>query len=158
MKSNKYLTIGLLTGFIVGGCIGVLAWAFLQNLFAIPICASIGMLIGIVIGTVIDYEKTSKEIDKIEIVYKHSCRICLCDGIRVSQICISKKEGHFFPAFSMLCIEAGESFPEISTDRISFILGRGKKGQRISCGSRALLPSTVLPGRNRGRCARPVRP
>ena len=52
MKSNKYLTIGLLTGFIVGGCIGVLAWAFLQNLFAIPICASIGMLIGIVIGTV----------------------------------------------------------------------------------------------------------
>ena len=33
MKSNKYLTIGLLTGFIVGGCIGVLAWAFLQNLF-----------------------------------------------------------------------------------------------------------------------------
>ena len=34
MKSNKYLTIGLLTGFIVGGCIGVLAWAFLQNLFA----------------------------------------------------------------------------------------------------------------------------
>ena len=47
MKSNKYLTIGLLTGFIVGGCIGVLAWAFLQNLFAIPICASIGMLIGV---------------------------------------------------------------------------------------------------------------
>ena len=39
MKSNKYLTIGLLTGFIVGGCIGVLAWAFLQNLFAISICA-----------------------------------------------------------------------------------------------------------------------
>lgn len=51
MKSNKYLTIGLLTGFIVGGCIGVLAWAFLQNLFAISICAGIGMLIGIVIGT-----------------------------------------------------------------------------------------------------------
>lgn len=47
MKSNKYLTIGLLTGFIVGGCIGVLAWAFLQNLFAISICAGIGMLIGI---------------------------------------------------------------------------------------------------------------
>ena len=55
MKNNRYLTVGLLTGFIVGGCIGVLAWAFLQNLFAIPICASIGMLIGIVIGTVIDY-------------------------------------------------------------------------------------------------------
>lgn len=54
MKSNKYLTIGLLTGFIVGGCIGVLAWAFLQNLFAISICAGIGMLIGIVIGTLID--------------------------------------------------------------------------------------------------------
>ena len=59
MKSNKYLTIGLLTGFIVGGCIGVLAWAFLQNLFAISICAGIGMLIGIVIGTLIDYEKNA---------------------------------------------------------------------------------------------------
>ena len=55
MKSNKYLTIGLLTGFIVGGCIVVLAWAFLQNLFAISICAGIGMLIGIVIGTLIEY-------------------------------------------------------------------------------------------------------
>ena len=41
MKSNKYLTIGLLTGFIVGGCIGVLAWAFLQNLFAISILSLI---------------------------------------------------------------------------------------------------------------------
>ena len=45
MKSNKYLTIGLLTGFIVGGCIGVLAWAFLQNLFAISICAVIFVLL-----------------------------------------------------------------------------------------------------------------
>ncbi len=44
MKSNKYLTIGLLTGFIVGGCIGVLAWAFCK-IFAISICAGIGMLI-----------------------------------------------------------------------------------------------------------------
>ncbi len=61
MKNNRHLTIGLLTGFIVGGCIGVLAWAFLQNLFAIPICASIGMLIGIVIGTVIDYQKNHQE-------------------------------------------------------------------------------------------------
>ena len=61
MKSNKYLTIGLLTGFIVGGCMGVLGWAFLQNLFAIPICASIGMLIGIVIGTLIDYEKNNHQ-------------------------------------------------------------------------------------------------
>ena len=39
---------------------------FLLFLFAISICAGIGMLIGIVIGTVIDYEKTSKEIDKID--------------------------------------------------------------------------------------------
>ena len=61
MKSNKYLTIGLLTGFIVGGCIGVLAWVFLQNIFAIPICASIGILIGIVIGTLIDYEKNNHQ-------------------------------------------------------------------------------------------------
>lgn len=60
MKNNRYLTIGLLTGFIVGGCMGVLGWAFLQNLFAIPICAGIGMLIGIVIGTVIDYEKNQQ--------------------------------------------------------------------------------------------------
>ena len=35
----------------------VLAWAFLQNLFAISICAGIGMLIGIVIGTLIDVYK-----------------------------------------------------------------------------------------------------
>ena len=61
MKNNRYLTIGLLTGFIVGSCIGVLAWAFMQNLFALPICASIGMLIGIVIGTVIDYQKNHQE-------------------------------------------------------------------------------------------------
>lgn len=31
MKSNKYLTIGLLTGFIVGGCIGVLACVFVNK-------------------------------------------------------------------------------------------------------------------------------
>ena len=61
MKSNKYLTIGLLTGFIVGGCIGVLAWAFLQNLFSISNCACIGMLIGIVLGTLIDYEKNNHQ-------------------------------------------------------------------------------------------------
>lgn len=54
---HRCLTIGLLIGLIVGGCIGVLAWVFLQNLFAIPICASVGMLVGIVIGTLIDYEK-----------------------------------------------------------------------------------------------------
>ena len=61
MKNNGYLVIGLLTGFIVGGCIGVLAWVFFQNLFSIPICASIGTLIGIVIGTVIDYAKNNHE-------------------------------------------------------------------------------------------------
>ena len=60
-RLSVYLTIGLLTGFIVGGCIGVLAWAFLQNLFAISICAGIGMLIGIVIGTLIDYEKNNHQ-------------------------------------------------------------------------------------------------
>ena len=61
MKNNRYLTIGLLTGFIIGGCMGVLGWAFLQNLFASPICAGIGMLIGIVIGTLIDYGKNHQE-------------------------------------------------------------------------------------------------
>ena len=61
MKSNKYLTIGLLTGFIVGGCIGVLACAFLHTLFAISMCAGIGMWIGSVIGTLIDYEKNNHQ-------------------------------------------------------------------------------------------------
>lgn len=56
---HRYLTIGLLIGLIVGGCIGVLVWVFLKNLFAIPICASLGMLVGIVIGTLIDYEKNN---------------------------------------------------------------------------------------------------
>ena len=69
---NRKMLIGLCTYqnnvisvrnniFIVGGCIGVLAWAFLQNLFAISICAGIGMLIGIVIGTLIDYEKNNHQ-------------------------------------------------------------------------------------------------
>lgn len=59
-----------------------------------------------------------------------------------------KEEGHFFRVCSMLCIEAGESFPEMSGGWLSLILGRGKDGNRTSCGSRTLLPSTVLPGRN----------
>ena len=63
---HRYLTIGLLTGFIVGGCIGILAWVFFQNLFAIPICISVGMLIGIVIGTLIDYEKKVDCIMKLD--------------------------------------------------------------------------------------------
>ena len=61
MKCNKYFTIGLLTGFIVGGFIGVLAWSFLHIIFAISICAGIGLLIGIVIGTLIDYEKNNHQ-------------------------------------------------------------------------------------------------
>ncbi len=56
---HRYLTIGLLTGFIVGGCIGVLIWMFSQNLFAIPICAGVGMLVGTVTGTLIDYKKNN---------------------------------------------------------------------------------------------------
>lgn len=58
---HRYLTIGLITGFIAGGCIGVLVWMFSQNLFTIPICASVGMLVGIVIGTLIDYEKNNHQ-------------------------------------------------------------------------------------------------
>ena len=68
MKSNKYLTIGLLTGFIVGGCIGVLAWAFLQKSFCyFYLCRYRECLIGIVIGTLIDYEKKIiiREIEKM---------------------------------------------------------------------------------------------
>ena len=57
MKSNKYLTIGLLTGFIVGGCIGVLAWAFLQAFLFVQVSE----WIGIVIGTLIDYEKNNHQ-------------------------------------------------------------------------------------------------
>ena len=33
MKSNKYLTIGLLTGFIVGGCIGVVGMGVFAKSF-----------------------------------------------------------------------------------------------------------------------------
>ena len=73
------------------------------------------------------------------------------------EVTFFKKEGHFFRVCAMLCIEAGESFPEMSGDRTSLILGRGKKGNRTSCGPRALLPSTVLPGRNCRRCARQVK-
>ncbi len=58
---HRYLIIGLLAGFFVGGCIGVVVWVFLQNLFAIPICASAGILAGIVIGTLIDYEKNNHQ-------------------------------------------------------------------------------------------------
>ena len=42
-------------------CLGVLECAFLQNLFDISICAGIEMLIGIVIGTLIDYEKNNHQ-------------------------------------------------------------------------------------------------
>ena len=54
MKSNSYLTIGLLTVFIAGGFIVVLGWAFLQNLFAIPIYAGIDLLIVTIIGQLLD--------------------------------------------------------------------------------------------------------
>ena len=36
----------------------------------------------------------------------------------------------------------------MSSGRLSLILGRGKDGNRTSCGARALLPSRALPGRN----------
>ena len=36
----------------------------------------------------------------------------------------------------------------MSGGRLSLILGRGKDGNRTSCGARALLPSRALPGRN----------
>ena len=85
----------------------------------------------------------------VEIVYKHSCRICLCDGIRVSQIRISKKEGHFFPAFSMLCIEARESFPEIIYRPISLILGRGKRNSRYHAALKCFSLQRLRPGETR---------
>ena len=56
-KSYKYLTMFLLIGFIVGAFIGVLLWAFTHNVFSISIGAGLGMLIGIVIGATIDYQK-----------------------------------------------------------------------------------------------------
>lgn len=62
----KYLTIFLILGFITGAFIGILLWMFLQfNAgFSIAICAGFGILIGIVVGSVIDYENKKKEISR----------------------------------------------------------------------------------------------
>lgn len=61
-KNYKYLTIFLIIGFIVGACVGVYAWTiFNQNAgLSIAIGAGLGMLCGIVIGAVIDYENMNK--------------------------------------------------------------------------------------------------
>ena len=57
----KYLIVGLVTGFSAGTFIGILMWIFLHNVFCIGICPGIGMLSGIVAGTLIDYQKSNKE-------------------------------------------------------------------------------------------------
>lgn len=56
----KNLIVGLVTGFSSGAVIGILIWIFLHNMFGIGICSGIGMLIGIVAGTLIDYQKNNK--------------------------------------------------------------------------------------------------
>lgn len=56
----KYLIVGLVAGFSAGAIIGILIWIFLHNMFGIGICSGIGMLIGIVAGTLIDYQKNNK--------------------------------------------------------------------------------------------------
>ena len=63
MKNNnhKYLTMFLLVGFIVGAFIGVLLWAFMHNIFSIPIGTGLGMFIGIVVGATIDYQKNNQQ-------------------------------------------------------------------------------------------------
>ena len=65
-------------------------------------------------------------------------------------------QGHFFAHFTMLYIEAGESFPECPNGSPSLSRQRSRAGKK-SCGVQVLLPSTVLPGRNRRRCARQVK-
>ena len=57
---HKYLTICLSIGFSAGTFIGILIWIFLHNVSGIGICSGIGMLIGIVAGTLIDYQKNNK--------------------------------------------------------------------------------------------------
>ncbi|MCF0149370.1 MAG: hypothetical protein HUJ77_13365 [Clostridium sp.] len=53
----KYLTIFLILGFVMGAFIGILLWRVLNfnSGFSISTSAGFGMLIGIVIGSVIDY-------------------------------------------------------------------------------------------------------
>lgn len=60
-SNHKYLTMFLLIGFIVGAFIGVLLWDFMHNIFSIPIGAGLGMLIGIVVGATIDYQKNNQQ-------------------------------------------------------------------------------------------------
>lgn len=56
IDKNKYLSIGIVAGFIVGMIIGVILWIFLKNIFYIAYCSGFGMLTGIVIGVIIDYQ------------------------------------------------------------------------------------------------------
>lgn len=54
MKEHKYLTYGIIVGMLFGTVIAVIAH------FNIGICVGLAMLLGIVIGTIIDYEKKKK--------------------------------------------------------------------------------------------------
>lgn len=56
----KYLIVGLVAGFSAGAIIGILIWIFLHNMFGMGICSCIGMLIGVVAGTLIDYQKSNE--------------------------------------------------------------------------------------------------
>ena len=56
----KYLTICLLTCFAAGTAAGVLIWVFSGTLLGIGICAAMGLLLGTVTGTVIEYMKGNR--------------------------------------------------------------------------------------------------
>lgn len=63
MKKNpyKYLTAFLPLGLVLGALAGVAAWIFTGNGFCISAGAGIGMLAGVVIGTLADHQSGEKE-------------------------------------------------------------------------------------------------
>ncbi|WP_160036397.1 hypothetical protein [Paenibacillus sp. An7] len=60
---NKYLTIFLIIGFSSGACVSLIVNSFLDLNVGISISlgAGFGMLLGIVIGSLIDYERQNKD-------------------------------------------------------------------------------------------------
>ena len=56
----KYLTICLLACFAAGTAAGILIWVFSGTLLGIGICAAMGLLLGTVTGSVIEYMKENR--------------------------------------------------------------------------------------------------
>ncbi len=59
-NSHTYLTLGIAVGLSAGAGIGSLLWVWIDSLFCIPLGASFGMLIGIVAGSVMDWQKNNR--------------------------------------------------------------------------------------------------